>query len=157
MALTRIELEDAVREHIGAEASQDLHALDETLTPGVVYDIMTPLLSGDPEPYGHFVGAETYLQMWRDLYEVFASYDIDLLDVVGDEAGQRAWLQVHVTAVPKLDWHGVPAHQPVEWWAAAVCEFAPSGRMTRELVFGSLPPTLRALERIRDRASGGAG
>lgn len=153
MALTAEELEAAVREHVRAEESRDLDAIRATLDEDVEYVIRTPACSDDPEPYGLFGGADVYLAMWERLYETFAVYDIELLDVVVNVERRQTFITLHNTAVPANDWNGIPAGQRISWWPAAICEFAEDGRMIRETVFGSLPPFLEGYRRMTEFAA----
>jgi hypothetical protein len=150
MPLTYDELETAVAEHMRAERERDLDFLGEQLVPDVEYVIKTVSNPDDPTPYGTFIGAETYLNMWRRLYTIFASYEIEIEDTVLDPSRGLAFVRLQVTAVPVREWNGLPAGRPVRWWPAAVCAFDDDGRMLSETVYGSFPPIMdgyrRALE-----------
>lgn len=149
MAITRDELEAAVREHMVAEAVRDLDRLRGTLDEDVEYVIRTPAYPDDPTPYGHFTGADTYIAMWEHLYELFETYEIELLDVAADPERGEAFCRLQITATPKEEWYGLPAGKPIRWWPAAVCAFDDSGTMLSETVFGSFPPILAGFDRMK--------
>ena len=58
-------------------------------------------------------------------------------------------MRLSITAVPYEDWNGLPAGEPVSWFPCAICEFAEDGSMTRETVWGSMPPFLAGYERMK--------
>ena len=147
--LDRVKLEQVVREHIRTEGVQDLEGLRNTLHENVEYGIKAPAYPDDPTPYGSFRGAETYLDMWRNLHKIFSSYEIELQKVHIPEGTNEAWLTIQATAVPREDYHGLPKNKPMCWWAAAICEFDDDFRMTRETVYGSFPPTVAGWLRMK--------
>jgi hypothetical protein len=157
MPLTRDQLEAAVREHVRAEAAYDQPGLRATLHEDVEYRIKAPVYPDDPTPYGHFSGAETYLAMWDRLHEIFERYDLELehLSVVPET--NQAWIVTRAEAVPRAGWFDLPAGKPMHWWAAAICDFDDNGHMTRETVYGSLPPQLAGWDRMKAFVAGEAG
>ena len=150
MALTRQKIEQMVREHVRAEGEQDYDALRATLLKDVEYEIKTPAYPDDPTPYGHFTGDDTYIAMWRRLFEIFVSYDIVVEDVLVDEPGKKAWVTIKATAVPREDFHGLPKGKSMTWWSAAMCFFDDEGRMTKETVYGSFPPVMAGFLRMKE-------
>lgn len=150
MALTRDQLEHAVSEHMRAERERDLDFLKEQLDDDVEYIIKTVAHPEDPTPYGEFVGSETYLNMWRRLYTIFSSYEIEVEDTILDPERGQAFVRLQVTALPVADWNGMPAGQPVRWWPSAVCVFDDDGHMLSETVWGSFPPIMDGYRRALD-------
>jgi hypothetical protein len=155
--LTREQIEQAVRIHVEAESISDMVALRETLRPDVDYRLMTPRYDSDPTPHGRFTGADTYIDMWQSLHEVFETYAIRLERLTADVDNQCAWLTIRADAVPYAEWRGLPAGKPITWWAAAICSFDEDGAMTAEEVFGSMPPTLAGYDRMKEHLREEAG
>ena len=152
MELTREALEAAIREHVDAEATRDLETLRSTLDDDVAYEIKTV---GNPnlgEVYGTFMGADTYIAMWERLYTIFASYEIEIEDVLGLPELQAGLVRIQATATPFEEWRGLPAGEPVRWWAAALCFFDEGGRMTRETVYGSFPPIMDGYDKLLEQS-----
>ena len=148
MPLTREQLEHAVWEHMRAESERDMDFLRHQLVEDVDYIIKTPAHPDDPTPYGHFVGSETYVAMWERLHTVFSSYEIEIEDVIVLPERSAAFVRLEITAVPIEEWNGLPAGEPVRWWPAAICEFDENANMTRETVWGSMPPFLAGYARM---------
>lgn len=148
--LDRTMLEEAVMDHMRFERDRALDDLRDQLRDDVDYVIKTPAHPEDPTPYGHFIGADTYIDMWERLYKIFETYDIEVQDVVVDAERGRAFVQLQVTAVPFEEWNGLPAGEPIRWWPAAIVEFDESGKMLRETVYGSFPPIMEGYKRMRE-------
>ncbi|HJQ94248.1 MAG TPA: nuclear transport factor 2 family protein [Acidimicrobiia bacterium] len=153
MSLTAEEIVAAVREHVSAESMFDLERLRATLVEDVRYEIMAPRYPDDPTPYGIFTGADTYLDMWRNLRDTFSSYEIDIEEVVPSPESNQALVIINATATPRRDWRDLKAGMPMRWWAAAVIRFNQSGEMLSETVYGSLPPTMAGLDRMMEFAA----
>lgn len=149
MPLSRDEILEAVGEHMRAESERDMGFLRHQLTDDVDYVIKAPCHPGDPTPYGHFVGSDTYIDMWDRLHEIFSQYAIEIEDTIVLEERQAAFVRLRITAVPVEEWNGLPAGEPICWFPAAICEFSDDGHMTRETVWGSLPPTLAGVARTK--------
>ena len=150
MPLSREQLQAAIQEHIRAENAKDYDALRLTIHEDVQYLLKAPSCPDDPNPFGLFIGADVYIQMWEGLYEIFESYDIDIEQLQIDETRGTVWMSLTSTVVPKLDWHGLPKGKRVSWGAVCLCEFGDDGRMTKEVVYGSFPPMMKGYQRIKD-------
>jgi SnoaL-like domain len=149
VALTRSQLEAAVYEHMRAERERDMDALREQLDEDVEYLIKTPAHPDDPTPHGHFAGSETYIGMWERLYTIFATYEIEIDDIVLDTERGQAFVMLQITAVPGAEWNGLPAGEPIRWYPAAVCVFDDDGHMLSETVYGSFPPIMDGYRRVQ--------
>lgn len=148
MTLTEEQIRQAVQEHMRAEQQQDFDFLDHQLDEHVDYRLNTVWHPDDPTPYGgHFQGTETYLELWRAVYRNFASYEIEIEDMVIQAERGLAFVQLQVTAVPNQDWYGFPAGQPVRWRSAALCQFDDDGHMLAENAYGSFPPIMEGYRR----------
>jgi hypothetical protein len=146
--LSRDEILQAVQEHMRAESERDMGFLRHQLVEDVDYDIRTMAHPDDPTPYGHFTGSETYISMWDRLHEIFSSYAIEIEDTIVLEERSAAFVRLQITAVPREEWNGLPAGEPVRWWPVAICDFDDNGNMTRETVWGSAPPFLAGYQRM---------
>ena len=149
MPITRSQLEAAVLEHMRAERERDMDALREQLDENVDYLIRTPAHAEDPTPHGHFSGSETYVSMWERLYTIFSSYEIEIEDIALDTERGQAFVRLCITAVPQVEWNGIPAGEPIQWWPAAVCVFDDDGHMLSETVYGSFPPIMDGYRRVQ--------
>jgi hypothetical protein len=150
MPLSAAAIRAAVDEHMRAESERDMGFLRHQLVDDVDYVIKSPCHPNDPTPYGHFVGSATYIDMWDRLHEIFSRYAIEIEDTIVLEERQAAFVRLRITATPREEWNGLPAGEPVCWFPAAICEFDDRGHMTRETVWGSLPPILAGYGRTRE-------
>ena len=150
MPVTRKQLEHIMREHVRSEGEQDYEVLRGTLHPDVEYEVKAPSYPDDPSPYGKFQSADVYIEMWKRLYRMFASYKIEVEDLQIDDSCKRAWVRIKATAIPHEEWNGLPRGKPMCWWSAAQCDFDDEGRMTKETVYGSFPPVMAGYLRMKE-------
>ncbi|WP_166459834.1 nuclear transport factor 2 family protein [Amycolatopsis pithecellobii] len=147
-------IRELAHEHLEAENSRDLAAIDHTLDPRVEYHVMSPRYPDDPTPYQVDDGSESYLGLWTNLYESFESYHLVMDECIAIPERNLAVVFCTVTATPSVDIFGLPAGREYTCPTAAVMQFDDNGAMRAETAYGNLVAVSRGMRRMREFLAG---